>query len=377
MITVNKKRMLNEFKEIVAVPCHSLKERQVFDLLKGKLEGLGFTVEEDDAGAKLGGNCGNLWAFLPATEGVKGAARVLLSAHMDGVEPCGGTTVVQKDGILYSDGTTILGGDDKSGVEGILEGIRLLLEEGAPHGDIQVLFTICEEGGVNGSRCLDQSKLRADVGYALDGEGAPGEIVVGAPGQKKYKINIIGKTAHGGLEPEKGINSIMIAAKALADVKRYGRIDEETTCNIGIIGGGKATNIVPDLVTIEGDARSRNKEKLEAICAEVVDTIVESAKKYGAKAEAIVDNKYASFAVAEGSEVVALAKAACAMHNLPVDVTVTGGGSDANFLNAYGVPCVILGTGMSNVHTVDEYLKEEDLYNSALMVHGILKAAVK
>lgn len=112
---------------------------------------------------------------------------MLLSAHMDGVEPCGGTTVIQKDGVLYSDGTTILGGDDKSGVEGILEGIRLLLEEGAPHGDIQILFTVCEEGGVNGSRCLDRSKLRADVGYALDGEGAPGEIVVGAPGQKNIK----------------------------------------------------------------------------------------------------------------------------------------------------------------------------------------------
>lgn len=232
-------------------------------------------------------------------------------------------------------------------------------------------------GGVNGSRCLDRSKLRADVGYALDGEGAPGEIVVGAPGQKKYKIDIIGRTAHGGLEPEKGINSIMIAAKALADVKRYGRIDEETTCNIGIIGGGKATNIVPDLVTIEGDARSRNKEKLEAICKEIVETIATSAEKYGAKAEVFVDNKYDSFAVAENSDVVALAKAACAMHGFTPDITVTGGGSDANFLNAYGLPSVILGTGMAHVHTVDEYIKEEDLYNTALMVHGILKAAVK
>ena len=377
MTKVNKERMLAEFKEIVAVPCHSFKERPVFELLKGKLEALGFTVDEDNAAEKLGGNCGNLWAFLPATEGVKNATRVLLSAHMDGVEPCGGTTVVQKDGVLYSDGTTILGGDDKSGVEGILEGLRLLQEEGVPHGDIQVLFTVCEEGGVNGSRCLDQSKLRADVGYAMDDEAAPGGIVIGAPGQKKYKISIVGKTAHAGLEPEKGVNAIMIAAKALAEVKRYGRIDEETTCNIGIIGGGKATNIVPDLVTIEGDARSRNKEKLEAICAEIVDTIVNSAKKYGAQAEAVIDNKYASFAVAEDSEVVELAKAACAMHGFEPKVTVTGGGSDANFLNAYGVPSVILGTGMSNVHTVDEYLKEEDLYNTALMVHGILKAAVK
>ena len=163
MTQVNKERMLAEFKEIVALPCHSLQERPVFELLKGKLEALGFTVEEDflqrnadyyGAAAyksafdekTLGGNCGNLWAFLPASAGVEGAVRVLLSAHMDGVEPCGGTTVIQKDGVLYSDGTTILGGDDKSGVEGILEGIRLLLEEGAPHGDIQILFTVCEEG---------------------------------------------------------------------------------------------------------------------------------------------------------------------------------------------------------------------------------------
>lgn len=377
MTQVNKERMLAEFKEIVALPCHGLQERPVFDLLKGKLETMGFTVEEDNAGELLGGNCGNLWAFLPASEGCEKAPCVLLSAHMDGVEPCGGTTVVQKDGVLYSDGTTILGGDDKSGVEAILEGIRLLLEEGTAHGAIQILFTICEEGGVNGSRCMDKSKLRADVGYALDGEGAPGEIVIGAPGQKKYKIDIIGKTAHGGLEPEKGINSIMIAAKALADVQRYGRIDEETTCNIGIIGGGKATNIVPDLVTIEGDARSRNKEKLEAICSEIVDTIVNSAQKYGARAEAAVEHKYSSFSVAEDSEVVRLAKASCAEHGFIPAITVTGGGSDANFFNAYGLPSVILGTGMSNVHTVDEFIKEEDLYNSALMVHGILKAAVK
>ena len=375
MLQVNKKRMLAEFKEIVAIPCHTLQERPVFDYLAAKLTAMGFTVEEDEAGKLLGGNCGNLWAFLPGTKA--GATRVLLSAHMDGDEPCGGTTVVQKDGILYSDGTTILGGDDKSGVSGILEGIRLLLEDGCDHGDIQILFTIAEEGGVNGSRSMDKSKLRADVGYALDGEGAPGEIVVGAPGQYKYKIEIHGKKAHGGLEPEKGINSIMIAAKALADVQRYGRIDEETTANIGIIGGGVATNVVPDLVTIEGDARSRNNEKLVAIRDEIVNTIVASAEKYGAKATAHVDHKYDSFLVAEDSKVVELAKKSCAACGFAPVVDLTGGGSDANFINAYGVPCVILGTGMANVHTVDEFLKEEDLYNSAMMVYGILRAAAE
>ena len=375
MKLVNKERMLAEFKEVVAVPCHTLQERPVFEMLRAKLEALGFTVEEDDSGEKLGGNCGNLWAFLPGNK--VDAVSVLLSAHMDGVEPCGGTTVVQKDGVLYSDGTTILGGDDKSGVVAILEGVRMLVEENAEHGDIQILFTIAEEGGVNGSRCMDRSKLKAQVAYALDGEGAPGEIVIGAPGQYRYKISVHGKKAHGGLEPEKGINAIMIAAKALAEVKRYGRIDEETTCNIGIIGGGVATNVVPDLVEIEGDVRSRNNEKLEAIREEVVSTICNAVEKYGAKVTAEVEHKYSSFLIDTESTVVKLAKSACAMYGFTPDITQTGGGSDANFLNAYGVSCVILGTGMQNVHTVEEFIKEEDLYNSALMVYGILQAACK
>ena len=373
MKAVNKERMLAEFKEVVAVPCHSLQERPVFELLRAKLEVLGFTVEEDDAGEKLGGNCGNLWAFLPGNKA--GATSVLFSAHMDGCEPCGGTTVVQKDGYLYSDGTTILGGDDKSGVVGILEGVRMLVEENAEHGDIQILFTIAEEGGVNGSRCMDRSKLKAEVAYALDGEGAPGEVVIGAPGQYKWKISVHGKTAHGGVEPEKGINAIMIAAKALAEVERYGRIDEETTCNVGIIGGGVATNVVPDLVVIEGDVRSRNNDKLEAVREEVVSTICNAVEKFGGKVTAEVEHKYSGFFIDTNSTVVKLAERACELYNLPLDITQTGGGSDANFFNAYGVPCVILGTGMQNVHTVEEFLKEEDLYNSALMVYGILKAA--
>ena len=373
MKAVNKERMLAEFKEVVAVPCHSLQERPVFELLRAKLEVLGFTVEEDDAGEKLGGNCGNLWAFLPGNKA--GATSVLFSAHMDGCEPCGGTTVVQKDGYLYSDGTTILGGDDKSGVVGILEGVRMLVEENAEHGDIQILFTIAEEGGVNGSRCMDRSKLKAEVAYALDGEGAPGEVVIGAPGQYKWKISLHGKTAHGGVEPEKGINAIMIAAKALAEVERYGRIDEETTCNVGVIGGGVATNVVPDLVVIEGDVRSRNNDKLEAVREELVSTICNAVEKFGGKVTAEVEHKYSGFFIDTNSTVVKLAERACELYDLPLDITQTGGGSDANFFNTYGVPCVILGTGMKNVHTVDEFLKEEDLYNSALMVYGILQAA--
>ena len=375
MVQVNKERMLQEFTEMVAIPSHTLKERPVFEYLKAKLRELDFEVKVDEAGARLGGSCGNLWAYR---KGTKEGLSVLLSAHMDTVEPSTGATVVRREGVLYSDGTTTLGGDDKSGVEGILEGLRLLKENKVATADVQILFTVAEEGGVNGSRCMETGWLAADVGYALDGEGAPGEIVIGAPGQYKYKITVKGKKAHGGVEPEKGVNAIMIAAKALAAVKRYGRIDEETTANIGIISGGFATNVVPDEVIIEGDVRSRNAEKLEAIREEIVNTIVKEAKAAGAVAvEAEVNRQYSSFKLAETSEAVELAKAACAKFGFTPVVDVTGGGSDANFINAYGVPCAILGTGMKNVHTVEEYIKEEDLYNSALMVYGILEAAVK
>ena len=163
--------------------------------------------------------------------------------------------------------------------------------------------------------------------------------------------------------------------KALAEVGRYGRIDEETTCNIGVIGGGVATNVVPDLVVIEGDVRSRNNEKLEAMREELVSTICNAVEKFGGKVTAEVEHKYSSFLIDTNSTVVKLAERACELYNLPLDITQTGGGSDANFFNAYGVPCVILGTGMKNVHTVEEFIKEEDLYNSALMVYGILQAA--
>lgn len=375
MVLVNKERMLNEFVEMVKIPSHSKAERPVFEYLKGKLEALGFEITEDDAGKKMGGNCGNLFAFK---KGTKTGKTVMLCAHMDTVEPSTGATVVRKDGILYSDGTTTLGGDDKSGVEGILEGLRMLQDEGAETADIQVVFTACEEGGLHGSRNMDTTLLKGDVGYALDGEGSPGEIVVGAPGQYRIKIDIYGKTSHGGVAPEKGINAIMIAAKALAEVKRYGRIDEETTCNIGIISGGVATNVVPDHIIIEGDARSRNAEKLEAIKNEIVNTIVDAAKKYGAtKVEAEAEFMYSSFKLIEECATVQLAKKAAENFGFKIDICQTGGGSDANFINRYGVPCVILGTGMKAVHTVEEYLAEEDLYNSALWVYGILKEAAK
>lgn len=371
----NNERIYNEFVELVSLPSHSLKEKQIFMLLESKLKELGFTTKEDDAGKELGGECGNLWGFLPGTK--PGAKRVLLTAHMDSVEPCEGIKVIKKDGKILSAGETILGSDDKSGIVAILEAVRMLKETHAEHGDIQVLFTIAEEGGVNGSRCMKKEWLQADVGYALDSEGHPGEIVTAAPGQERVTFKVHGKTAHGGVAPEKGINAIMLTAIGLANVKKYARIDEETTCNIGVIHGGLATNIVPELVEVQCDVRSRNLEKLAAQRKYLVDTVSEGVINSGGKIDVEVISKYQPFDLEHSSDVVTLALDACKNYKFAPDITVTGGGSDANFINAYGVPCVILGTGMSEVHTVDEFILEEDLYNSVLMVHGILLAAVK
>lgn len=372
---INKQRVLNEFYELIQIPCPSLQERVVADILKKRLEELGCTVTEDVESAKLlGGSAGNLVADLKGT--VAGAPAILLSAHMDCVNPCAGIKPCLENGVIRSDGTTILGGGDKGGIVAILETLRCLKEQNLPHGDIQVIFSVSEEQGCAGIKNLDTALLHADMGFALDSSGRPGKIIYAAPGQNKIFAKIHGKTAHGGIAPEKGINAIKKAAEILIDIPT-GRVDEETTCNIGIIHGGSATNIVPDLVEVAMDCRSRNPEKLENL----TDKIVTIFKQGGEKAEVPVDvevrSSYKPYCLAKDSAVIELAAKTAKALQLPVDITATGGGSDSSHFNGYGVPCTVLGTGMTNVHTVDEILLEEDLYMTCEWTLAIVCEAAK
>ena len=370
---INKERMLAEFFELVKIKCSTTDERQVADLLKARLVALGMEVTEDNTGEKIGGNCGNVIAYAPGT--VQGVATIMLSAHMDCVEPCGGIEPQLKDGIITSVGDTILGGDDKAGVVAILEALRIIKEKHIQHGPIQVLFTVAEEGGLNGAKHMDPSLLKADFGYALDSSGAPGEIIIMAPGQNNITAIIHGKKAHAGIAPEDGINAIVIAGQALAAMT-YGRIDGETTANIGIINGGVATNIVPDRVEVHCEARSRNMEKLAAQTKHMKETFERVARENGARAEVNVQQSYGPYVLTEEAPVVALAVAAAQSIDLIPDVRATGGGSDANFFNNYGVPTAVLGVGMNKVHTADEYIKEVDLYNSAELVIALIKTTI-
>ncbi|MCX7780551.1 MAG: M20/M25/M40 family metallo-hydrolase [Negativicutes bacterium] len=366
---INRKRLLDEFLEMIQIRCSTLKEREIADLLKAKLAELGLEVSEDNVGEKIGGNAGNVYGYLKGN--VAGAPRLMLSAHMDCVEPCSGIKPIIENGVIKSGGDTILGSDDKAGIAPILEALRVIRENNLPHGDIQVVLTVAEEGGVNGSKNMDPALLKADLGFVLDSSGSPGKIITMAPGQNKIKVVVHGKTAHAGLAPEEGINAIVLAGKALAELKE-GRIDEETTANVGIIKGGGATNIVPDRVEITAEARSRNAAKLEAQTKLMCETFERVIQANGGKVDITVTKAYDPYVHAEDALVLTIAKEAAESIGLAPKLEGTGGGSDANFFNAYGVPSAVLGVGMSKVHTTEEYIKEEDLYKMAEYVVAII-----
>lgn len=366
---LSEKRILTEFIELVKIRCSTRNEREIGDLLTKRLQDLGGSVIEDNTGEKLGGSCGNLIATFKGTLSVP---TVMLTAHMDCVEPCENINPQIRDGVIRSDGSTILGADDKAGITAILETLRVLKEDKIPHGDIQVVFTVAEEGGVNGSKNMDTSLLHADIGYTLDTHGSPGKIVSKAPGQNKIFVKIQGKPSHAGIAPEKGINAIVAAAKILVKIPQ-GRIDEETTCNVGTIVGGRATNIVAEFVEIACESRSRSKAKLDKLTNEICTVFKNGAVETNTKIDVTVKKSYDPYVIAEDSIAIVTAAKAARKLNFPVEIVESGGGSDANFYNTYGIPCAVLGVGMTNGHTKEEYILEKDLYDSARLTLQIVK----
>lgn len=372
MFKIDKERLLNLFFELVRIDSETRKERPMADRLKAELERLGFKVTEDDTGQKIGGNAGNLIAVLP---GKAAGNSLLLCAHMDRVTPGEGIEPVLVDGIIRSKGETILAGDDIAGVAAILEALQVIQEKDLNHPELKVLFTVAEEGGLNGVKNVDREAIKADYGLCYDSTGDVGTVVFQGPAQYRFQAVIKGKAAHAGVNPAAGINAIKVASLAINQMK-LGQIDQETTANIGKIKGGQATNIVPDRVEIIGEARSRNQEKLDAQIAHMKDITERSAKKYGAQAEITTELIYPALYFPTDHPLIERAKKAFTALQIKTDLVSSGGGCDANIINGYGIPTINLGIGIENPHSVDEQITVENLMKTAEFTLAMIQLAV-
>jgi len=363
--------MVSEFIEMAKVSSLSLKEGRFASLLAEKLRGLDFEVYIDRAGELAGGDTGNVLGRL---KGTLDTQPILLCAHMDTVVPGENINPIIRDGIIYSDGTSILGGDDKAGIAAILEAVRYIKENNLPHGDIEVAFTICEENGMLGAKNMDYDWVKSKLAFVLDSNGDVGKVIVQAPAQIKIYSEIKGKAAHAGIAPEKGISAIQAAARAI-DKMRLLRIDEETTANIGVINGGSVTNIVCDKVKIDMEARSLKRSKVEAQAEHMLECMDRACAEYGAVHEAEQYLNYPEFSISKDSEAIKLVAAGMNRIGIEASFESTGGGSDTNIMSGKGLQAVTLAIGMTNVHTTSECIAIRDMEKTAELVSALIQEA--
>src|SRR5690625_1222893 len=372
MVKVNKERLIHEFIELVQIDSETGYEAEIADVLKKKFTQLGLTVTEDNSKEKTGHGSGNLVCYLKGAK--EDVDTIYFTSHMDTVVPGKSIQPSIKDGYIVSDGSTILGADDKAGLAAMLESIRILQENDIKHGDIQFIITAGEESGLVGARALDRSLITAQYGYALDSNGEVGDIIVAAPTQAKIHVVMKGKTAHAGVAPEKGVSAITLAAKAISNMP-LGRIDNETTANIGSFAGGQQTNIVCDHVEIHAEARSLVPEKMEAQVAKMKEVFEKTAEKLGGSAKVEITIMYPSFKQKSGDRVVEIARKAAKTIGRDSKLLESGGGSDANIFAGYGIPTVNLAVGYEEIHTTKERISIDELVKTAELVTAIVKVS--
>ncbi|WP_210367272.1 M20/M25/M40 family metallo-hydrolase [Bacillus sp. REN3] len=371
---INQDRLIEEFLELVQVDSETKNEAEIAKVLKGKFSALGLKVVEDDSMERTGHGAGNLICTIEAAR--PGVHPILFSSHMDTVVPGKGIKPLIKDGFIQSDGTTILGSDDKAGIAAMLETIKVLKEAGLPHGQIQFVISVGEESGLVGAKAMDTTLLDAQYGFVIDSHDKVGNIVVAAPSRAKIKAVLYGKTAHAGVEPEKGINAIQIAAAAINKMQ-LGRIDEDTTANLGKIEGGRQLNVVCDEVTVLAEARSLVNDKLDQQLKTMKAAFEEAAEEMGGKARVEVEILYPGFKLCEEDEVVRIAHRAAARIERPCALLHSGGGSDANIISGCGIPTVNLAVGYEDIHTTSERIPIEELVKITEMLLGIIDETVQ
>lgn len=367
---VDRENLLSTFLDLVQIDSLTFNEKRVASYIGRRLKKLKIFFEVDQAGKTLGGNSGNLIARLPGTK--KKAKPILFAAHMDTVAPGVGVEPVVKKGIVRSKGNTILGADNKAGCAIVLAVLETVKRKNLSHPPLEVVFTVAEEKGLLGAKQLNFKKLRSKIGFVMDGDGAIGNIVVKAPYQDAIKAVFYGKAAHAGVDPEKGISSIRGAALAISKMK-LGRIDEETTANIGIIQGGRAINIIPDETTIEGEARSRTLLKLKTQAEKMRQAIEKANSEVGTRAKIEVKRLYDGFSFSEKDKVVQTAMAALRRVGAKPNLVASGGGSDTNIFNKAGIRSVNLSCGAKDVHTIRENVSVDHMVKAAEIALALIR----
>ncbi|WP_093071633.1 M20/M25/M40 family metallo-hydrolase [Salisediminibacterium halotolerans] len=370
---MNTERLINEFLELVQIDSETKYERRIADVLTEKFRSLGLSVYEDGAAETTGHGAGNLICTL---EGAADAEPMYFTSHMDTVVPGKGVVPVRENGMIRSDGTTVLGADDKAGLAAMLEAVKVLQEEGDVHGTVQFVITVGEESGLVGARALKKSDIQASYGYALDSDGKVGTLITAAPNQAKLNVVMNGKKAHAGVAPERGVSAIKVASEAIAAMP-LGRIDADTTANIGRIEGGGATNVVCDRVDIHAEARSLEKNKLTEQLRLMTDALNTSADKYGVTADIETTYVYPGFKHAPEDEIVNLAKKAVKAIGRSAEIKHSGGGSDANVIAGLGIPTMNLGVGYEEIHTTAEVIPEEELVKAAELVVALIRTGAE
>lgn len=368
---IDEKKLLSRFLDYVQIDSESGHEGAFARRLVQDLEAIGLEVTTDQGQHQIPSDGYNIYATLPGDPSLE---PILFCCHMDTVVPGNGIKPqVSQDGYVRSDGSTILGGDDKSGVAAILEGVALA--GGLPRRPtVEVVFTVCEEVGLLGAKSLDYNRIISKKGIVFDSGGGPNKIITQGPGQNELAVTVTGLRAHAGVEPEKGISAIQVAALAVSRMNLL-RIDPETTCNIGRFLADGPTNIVSPQAELLLEVRSRNKEKLSQQTQHLVFCLEEACQTYGAQLEYEIRSCYESFSYSDQDPWVFQVKEAVSSLGLPAETQASGGGSDANVLCAQGISILNLGVGMEQVHTTKEQQNIQQMVQAIQVCYQIIALA--
>ncbi len=345
-------------------------EREIADTVAAELRAMGLEVEEDDGAKEAQAGAGNLLARSAGT----GDGWLMFCAHLDTVPHRGRVEVVDDEGVFRSHGDTILGADNKAAVAVFMELIARHVERPRPIG-IELVLTVAEEQGLRGAKAFDATRLRSPVGFVLDHAGAVGEVIVTTPTQQKILADFIGVEAHAGIRPEDGSNAIAATAAAVARME-LGRLDEETTANVGLISGGTSGNVVPGHCAIHAEARSLETERAAEVAGRIADACAWGASEHGCDVDVRIEELFRGYKVPKDSAALALAEEGLRGAGLEPRRVAIGGGSDANVFRRDGFDCILLSNGTDAVHTSDEMVPARSLDKMLEGCEGILASGL-